>query len=115
MRHHNSNRKLGRKKNQRRALLKTLAVSLVMRERIETTEAKAKELKPFAEKLITYGKKETLAGRRLIAGSVGEKAAKKIFTDIAPRYKTRNGGYIRIVKAGVRISDGSKKSIVEFV
>lgn len=115
MRHHNQNRKLGRVKNQRRALLKTLAVALIKREKIETTEAKAKELRPFAERLITYGKKDSLTSRRAIKTVVGEKLTAKIVKTLAPRYKDRMGGYTRIMKLRRRLSDGSPRVVIEFV
>jgi large subunit ribosomal protein L17 len=115
MRHHNANRKFGRTKNQRAALLKTLAVSLVTREKIQTTEPKAKELRPYAEKLVTKAKKGTLAAHRDLAGIVGGRAAKKLITEIGPRYKDRTGGYTRITKIGVRVTDASPQAIIEFV
>lgn len=115
MRHHKAHAKLGRKRNQRRALLKTLAVSLVMKEKIETTETKAKELRPYVEKLITHGKKETVTSKRFISSILGTRATKKFVSEIIPKYKNRNGGFIRITKSRTRISDGSKQSLVEFV
>ncbi len=115
MRHHKAHAKLGRKRNQRRALLKSLAVSLIMKEKIETTETKAKELRPFAEKLVSHGKKETVASKRLISSTVGNRATKKLISEIVPKYKNRNGGYIRITKSRTRLSDGSPRSVVEFV
>jgi large subunit ribosomal protein L17 len=115
MRHHNANRKLGRERNQRRALLKTLAFSLIMKEKIETTEPKAKELRPFVERLISYGKAGTVAKHRMLAGVVGNRGAKKVSTTLAERYKDRKGGYIRILRLAHRGKDGSKRSIIEFV
>lgn len=115
MRHSNANRKFGRKRNQRRALLKSLAYSLALKGKIKTTEAKAKELRPFMEKLITLGKKETLASKRLLTSRVGEEAANKIAKDLAPAYKSRAGGYIRITKMVRRKSDGAPQAIIEFV
>jgi len=115
MRHHNANRKFGRKTNQRKALLKSLAYSLVVKEKIKTTEAKAKELRPFAEKLITLGKLGTLASRRLLETRVGKIAGKKIALTLSPRYKNTKGGYTRITKVIRRKSDGSPMAFIEFV
>lgn len=115
MRHHNANRKFGRKTNQRNALLKSLAYSLALKGKIKTTEAKAKELRPYMEKLVTLGKKETLASRRLLESRVGKEAAKKIATDLAPAYKERAGGYLRITKMVRRKSDGAPQAVIEFV
>lgn len=115
MRHHNSNRKFGREKNQRNALLKSLAHSLALKGKIKTTEPKAKELRPFIEKLVTLGKKQTLASRRLLESRVGSMAAKKIAGELAKTYKDRSGGYTRITKMTPRVSDGSKMAIIEFV
>ena len=102
-------------KKVRKALLKSLAYSLLMRERINTTEAKAKELKGFAEKLITHAKAGGLAQRRLIAGLLPSHAVKKIFDDIGPRFKERSGGYTRIIRIGRSKSDGAKLAIIELV
>lgn len=115
MRHHNANRKFGRDKDQRKALLNSLAYSLTLKGKIRTTEPKAKELRPYMEKLITLGKKETIASRRLLEGKVGPKAAKKIATELAKEYKERPGGYTRITKMIPRTSDASKMAIIEFV
>lgn len=115
MRHHNANRKLGRKSGQRRALLSSLAYSLAVKGKIKTTEAKAKELRPYMEKLVTIGKKETLASRRTLESRVGAEAAKKIAKEIAPEYKDRAGGYTRITKLVPRLSDGAPMAVIEFV
>lgn len=103
--------------NQRRALLRSLARSLVIHERIATTEAKAKELRPYIERLVTYGKKNTLATRRLAVAKLGDKAAvKKLFDTISPRYASRAGGYTRVVKRSVRgTTDASKLAYIAFV
>lgn len=95
--------------------MKSLAYALVVTEKIKTTEAKAKELRPFIEKLITLGKKETQASRRLLESRVGVRAAKKIATTLSPRFKERAGGYTRITKMVRRASDGSPQAIIEFV
>ncbi len=115
MRHHNANRKFGRVTKVRKALLNSLARSLVLHEKIETTEPKAKELRPFIEKIVTMGKKESVAARRLIAEKVGKVASKKLVDELSPKYKSRAGGYTRIMKLKRRLSDGSKMAIIEFV
>ncbi|MEK7227311.1 MAG: 50S ribosomal protein L17 [Patescibacteria group bacterium] len=115
MRHHNANRKFGRKTNQRKALMKSLAYSLVLKGKIKTTEAKAKELRPYIEKLVTLGKSGTPASRRLLEARVGREAAKKIFTNLSPAYSLRAGGYTRITKMVRRKSDGAPVAIIEFV
>src|SRR3989344_4502605 len=107
MRHHNVNRKFGRKTGQRAALMKSLAYSLTLKGKIKTTEAKAKEIRPFMEKLVTLGKKQTLASQRLLISRVGEEAAKKIQKELSLTYKDRKGGYTRITKMVRRASDGS--------
>jgi len=115
MRHSNANRKFGRKAGPRKALMKSLAYSLALKGKIKTTEAKAKELRPYMEKLVTLGKKGTPASRRLLESRVGESAAKKIFNDLSPAYKERAGGYTRITKMVQRKSDGAPQAIIEFV
>ncbi|MBI4088829.1 50S ribosomal protein L17 [Candidatus Kaiserbacteria bacterium] len=107
----------GRPSNQRRALLRSLACSLVLHERISTTEAKAKALRPFIERLVTYAKKNTLATRRFTVAKLGDPVAtKKLFTVIAPRYKSRTGGYTRVVKRSKRgPSDARKLAYISFV
>jgi large subunit ribosomal protein L17 len=115
MRHHYKGRKLGRTRNQRGALLKSLMRSLIVHERISTTEAKAKEMRPMIEKLVTRAKSDTVANRRLIASRIGDDAAtKKLFGAIAPRYKGRAGGYVRIVKRAPR-ADGRRTAYIAFV
>ena len=115
MRHGNHNRKLGRERNQRKALLNSLARSLVLHEKIQTTEPKAKELRPFVEKIVTMGKKGTLASVRFNVEKVGKTASKKLGNELSKKYADRNGGYTRITKLGRRASDGSKIAIIEFV
>lgn len=117
MRHHNTKRKFGRKKNLRNALMKSLVLNLVIKGKIKTTEAKAKELRPYMEKMITLAKKNTLAGKRITASRLynNKKAVKKLFDDIAPKYSDRSGGYTRIIKLGVRKSDSAKLAQIEFV
>lgn len=115
MRHHKANRKFGRERNQRRALMRSLAYSLALRGKIKTTEPKAKELRPYMEKLITLGKKQTLASRRELESRVGKETAKKIALELSRTYKDRAGGYTRVVKLGPRASDASSMAIIEFV
>ena len=117
MRHHNTKRKFGRTKNQRNALVNSLALNLIVREKIKTTEPQAKELRPFIEKLVTHAKKGDLATRRVVIAKLSNrsKEVKKLFDVIAPKYADKKGGYTRIVKLGVRKSDGAKMAIIEFV
>ena len=115
MKHHKRTRTLGREKGQRKALLKSLAVALVTRHSIQTTEAKAKELRPFIEKLVTHAKKGTLASHRDSISSLGVKAGEKLFGVIAPLFKDRKGGYTRVIKMERRKQDGASMAIVEFV
>jgi len=117
MRHGNQNRKFGRSSDQREALMRGLAIALIEEGKIKTTEAKAKELSAFAERLVTYGKANTVAARRKAASVLGEpKAAtiKKLFEEIAPNYKDRNGGYTRIIKMG-RTLAGRNEAVIEYV
>lgn len=116
MRHSNGNRKLSRETNQRRALLRSLARELFLHGKIITTEAKAKELRPYAEKLITVARKGTQASSRDVNGRLANNSiVKKLTTIIAPTYKERAGGYIRVVKLNRRPSDGSKMAAIELV
>jgi len=108
-------RKLHRESGQRKALLKTLATSLILRGKITTTEAKAKEVAPFLEKKITRSKTGTIAARRYLAQFFSAKTVKKLMDEIAPKYKERKGGYTRVVKLGQRKSDSSKMAIIELV
>ena len=115
MRKLNKGRMLSRPKNQRKALLRTLAVSLFLRERIKTTEAKAKELRRVAEKLITKAKKNNVFSRRILMRDLNPATVKKLVNEIAPKYQERRGGYTRIIKLGPRHSDGAKMAIIELV
>ena len=114
MRHLKKGRKFGRETGVRRALMKSLASSFFMLGRITTTEAKAKELRPFAEKLITRAKDPTLANRRVLAPMLSDKVAKKLI-DQAKGFAGRNGGYTRVIKLGARRSDGARMAIIELV
>ncbi len=113
MRHHNVNRKFGREKTQRKALLRSLARSIILHSAITTTTAKAKEIRPFVEKLVTLAKGGETK-RRLVVSRIGMTGADKLMT-IAPKYKERMGGYTRITKLGRRPSDGSPMARIEFV
>jgi len=115
MLHGNKKKQLSRGRNQRNALVKTLAVSLIRDGKITTTEIKAKVLKPYVEKLITKGMDASLNSQRLIAAKVGATAASKIVKEISPKYKDRKGGYTRVIKVQTRLSDGSKMAQIEFV
>lgn len=115
-RHGYRGRKLGRKRDQRRALLKGLATSLVMEESIETTLPKAKELVRYIEKLITKAKKSNLANRRaVIAGLSTQVAAVKLVDQIAPQLTGRTSGHVRVERTRLRVGDGAQMAIVEFV
>jgi len=116
MRHHKSNRIFGRKSGQRRALLRSLARSLILHNGIKTTEAKAKELRPFIETLVTKAKHDTVSSRRLLMSRLhSTEAVKMLCADISPRYEKRAGGYTRIVKLPYRKSDASSQAYIEFV
>jgi large subunit ribosomal protein L17 len=116
MRHRNYGRKLSRNTQHRRALLRNLVTSLILKERIETTVAKAKAARGIAEEMITLGKRGDLHARRTAAGYFFTAAAvKKLFEDVAKRYTTRNGGYTRIVRTGWRKGDGADTAVLELV
>lgn len=115
MNHHKATRKFGRVKKVRVGLIKSLARSLVVNEKIKTTDAKAREIRPIVEKMVTLGKKGTLASRRELVAKVGADGADKIAKVLAPKYADRKGGYTRITKLPARLSDGSLMAIVEFV
>jgi len=115
MKHQKKGRKFGRETDARRAFMKSLAFNLVKKEKIRTTEARAKELRPFIEKFVTRAKIDNLANRRILIARMGKPAAEKLFKTIAPKYKDKNGGYTRIIKLPRRKSDASKMAIIEFV
>ncbi len=108
-------RKLGREKGQRDALLQSLAVNLIMHSKIKTTEAKAKELRPYIERLITHAKKGGMAGFRQVGAILPKVATGKLVKEIAPRYSERSGGYTRIIKGLRRAGDAAKTAFIEFV
>lgn len=117
MRHHKKGRAFNRPANQRAALMRSLARSLIIHETIMTTEAKAKELRPYIEKLISHGRVDTVANRRLVASRLGndDEIVKKVFTALAPRYATRPGGYTRIVKRAPNQVNGRENAYIAFV
>ncbi len=116
MRHGMKQRKLNKSTPHRKAMFANMSASLVKHEQITTTLAKAKELRPFTEKLVTLGKKGRLSDRRLAMSRMrDETQVSKLFDTLAERYKTREGGYIRIMKAGFRYGDNAPMAVVEFV
>jgi large subunit ribosomal protein L17 len=115
MRHHNTKRKFGRTKNQRNALMNGLVYSLVKYKRIVTTEAKARELRPTVEKLVTKSKNSDLHTKRVIQSQTGSFDVSVELEAIAAKMKDRQGGYTRIIKMEPRKSDGSKMAYIEFV
>ena len=116
MRHGNANRKLNRTASHRKAMFANMSAALIKHEQIITTLPKAKELRPIVEKLITLGKRGDLHARRqAIAQMKDETQVKKLFDVLGPRYKERNGGYIRIMKAGFRFGDNAPQAVIEFV
>jgi len=115
MRHKVSGRKFGREKGHRDLMLKNLVASLVKHERINTTQARAKEIRSLAERVITYGKKGTVHHRRLTFKVLKNRdLVKKVFDEIAPRFKTTEGGYTRVLKNGYRRGDSAPMAIIEF-
>ncbi len=116
MRHGNAHRKLGRTTSHRLAMFRNMAASLVKHEQIKTTLPKAREIRPYMEKLITLAKHGGLSNRRLAHARLGDDDQLiKLFDVLATRYADRQGGYVRIVKAGIRRSDATPMAIVEFV
>ncbi|MFL6753145.1 MAG: 50S ribosomal protein L17 [Sphingomicrobium sp.] len=116
MRHRVGGRKLQRTSSHRAALFRNMAAALIKHEQITTTTAKAKELRPYVEKLITLAKHGGLSNRRLAQSKLmDEVQLAKLFDVLAPRYADRNGGYTRIIKAGIRISDAAPIAVIEFV
>ncbi len=116
MRHRKKGRGLSRSPSHRRALLRNLAASLFVHERIHTTTAKARELRPYAERLITLAKRGDLHARRLAARRIADRdILGKLFDEIGPRYQERPGGYTRILKMGHRKGDGADMALIELV
>ena len=116
MRHRKVEKKLGRNTSHRRALLRNLVTSLIMEERLETTPAKAKAMRPHVEKMITLGKRGDLAARRL-AGAflMTRESVKRLFDTVAPRFGDREGGYLRIMHTGFRVGDGAATCFIELM
>lgn len=106
-------RKFSRETKQRKALYKSLATALIENGKIKTTVAKAKSLSGHFDKMVTIAKKQTLASRRLLQSQVGDKAVKKLFTEIAPGFDGKKGGYTRVIRLGQRKSDGSEMAMIE--
>ena len=116
MRHRRATKKLGRNTSHRRALLRNLVTSLMMEERIETTPAKAKAMRPHVEKMITLGKRGDVAARRLaLSFLLTRESVDRLFDTIAPRFGDRNGGYLRIIHTGWRTGDGAETCLIELV
>jgi large subunit ribosomal protein L17 len=116
MRHGNGYRKLGRRSDHRRSLLRNMATSLLLHERIDTTVEKAKEVRSVVEKLITLGKRGDLHARRSVSSYIfDDVAVKKVFEEFAKRFGTRPGGYTRILRRGVRIGDAANLATLELV
>lgn len=115
MRKRKKGRKFSLKSGQRRALLHSLLRALVDKEKIETTQAKAKEMRSFAEKLITRAKQGSIADRRHVTKTLGDDLAKKLIEKIAPTFQERKGGYTRVIKLGARSTDSARMAIIELV
>ena len=116
MRHRVGGRKLQRTSSHRAALFRNMAAALIKHEQITTTTAKAKELRPYVEKLVTLAKKGGLSNRRIAHARIMDEAQeRKLFEVLGPRFASRNGGYTRIIKAGIRQSDAAPIAIIEFV
>ena len=116
MRHGISQRKLGRKSGHRTAMFRNMSAALIKHEQIMTTAPKAKELRPYIEKLITLAKRGGLSNRRLAMSRLGDETQlKKLFDVLAERYADRDGGYTRVIKAGYRGSDAAQMAVIEFV
>ncbi len=116
MRHRKTGRKLSRSSSHRQAMLRNMATSLLEHERIETTDAKAKELKRFADRMITLGKRGDLHARRQALSVLRSKeVTAKLFGDLAERFRDRPGGYTRVIKVGNRVGDAAPISIIELV
>lgn len=115
MKHGNKKKELGRERNQRNALIKSLITSLIRDGKIQTTETRAKVIKPRIEKMITKAKVPTISIERALASAIGNVSAHKIIKEIAPKYVKRTGGYLRIIKMNTRLSDGARMAQIEFV
>jgi large subunit ribosomal protein L17 len=107
-------RKFGKVRKTRKALYKALATALIEHGKIQTTVAKAKSISTFTDKMVTKAKKGDVASGRLIRHYLGDKATKKLMTEIGPKFKERNGGYTKVLKMGRRLSDGAEMALIEF-
>lgn len=114
MKHNKKGRKFGRETKRRKELLRGLAEALIAKGRITTTQAKAKSLRPFVEKIITRSKVNSIANARFLTGKFSRALVKKLLQEIGPKFANRNGGYVRIVNLPPRASDGAKMAIIEF-
>jgi len=115
MRHRKKRQKLPKTVDQRRALLRSLISSVILKEKIVTTEGKAKKTKPFLEKYISRAKKDTLANRRFLLKSFSSNVVSKLMKELGPRYKARAGGYCRIIKFNIRKNDAAQMVIMELI
>jgi large subunit ribosomal protein L17 len=117
MKHHKALRKFGREKNERKAFIRSLMINLIRHGSIETTLARAKEIRPLVEKLVTLSKEDTVARRRLVMSRLlnQEPEVTKLFKEYAPKFKETQGGYLRILKIHTRLSDGAEKAVIEFI
>lgn len=115
MKHLRKNRKFGRLADFRKSFLRNLVNVLIIKERIKTTEARAKEIRPMVEKVITRAKIDNLANRRLLLKKLNPRSVNRLFKDLSPRFSMRNGGYTRILKIGHRKNDGARMAIIEFI
>jgi large subunit ribosomal protein L17 len=116
MRHRNAGFKLGRNTSHRRALLRNLVTSVIQEDRVETTVAKAKAVRPHIEKMITLGKRGDLHARRQALSFLQtDKAVTRLFDEVAKRYRDRQGGYLRIVRTGFQVGDGAEKAFIELL
>jgi large subunit ribosomal protein L17 len=117
MLHHRKTRKFGRERKVRVGLMRSLAHNLILTGKMITTEAKAKSLRPYVEKLITHAKEDSVGSRRHVAAVLGNDTAAvtKLFGELGPRYKDRKGGYTRIVRVGIRTGDAAVKAYIGFV
>ena len=116
MRHRNTGKILDRKKGPREALLRNLATSVILYEKVKTTKAKAKAVRPFVERMITVGKAGGINARRRLQGTLNsDSAVRKVVEELAPRYKERPGGYLRLTNLGRRVGDAAEMSQIELV
>lgn len=115
MHHLKKGRKFSRKRDQRKAFLKSLEEALILHEKIQTTLARAKEIKPLVEKKITRAKIKSVSNIRHLRKTLSKKAVKKLIENIAPRFNSRKGGYLRIIRLGPRKSDGAQMAIIQFI